>query len=242
MPIITFQNNKYMFDNGIFNLQYFDSGDLHGNDNFRTQVKTLSVYDVLQQIDVTLWQSALAVVLDGKLMPLTTKLEKDYILDIITLNNPTGKIIYHHSLAYLIAQTIYTYNNNIQLISLSVSETKCILQFKFDFNNNLIVSVIKNMLPQIAVNNAAIQIIDAFQKEMLVNTYSSLSQPYAKTILDEYDDHDFITVAVRNHFALPIPKGAMIATNPKLITNYTLEHVITENICTITGQLTNTLI
>ena len=48
---IIFQNSKYSFNNTALNLQYFDSGDLHGNDNFRTQNKSLSVYEILQQIN-----------------------------------------------------------------------------------------------------------------------------------------------------------------------------------------------
>ncbi|MBQ5658212.1 MAG: hypothetical protein IIV02_01635, partial [Peptococcaceae bacterium] len=84
MPNIMFHNNTYSFGNDNLNLQYFDSGDLHGNDNFRIPDQNPPVYEVLNRINHALLQSALAATIDGKPVPLTAKVIKDCTLDIIT--------------------------------------------------------------------------------------------------------------------------------------------------------------
>ncbi|MBQ2021867.1 MAG: hypothetical protein II211_05620, partial [Peptococcaceae bacterium] len=71
MPNIMFHNNTYSFGNDNLNLQYFDSGDLHGNDNFRKQSKPLLGYEALQQIEPALLHSALAATNNGVPAPLT---------------------------------------------------------------------------------------------------------------------------------------------------------------------------
>ena len=129
MPNIMFHNNTYSFGNDNLNLQYFDSGDLHGNDNFRIPDQNPPVYEVLNRINPALLQSALAATIDGKPVPLTAKVIKDCTLDIITVNEPAGKIIYYQSLAFLVAQTMYALNADLQLTSVNISESQCTLQF-----------------------------------------------------------------------------------------------------------------
>jgi hypothetical protein len=85
-------------------------------------------------------------------------------------------------------------------------------------------------------NNAAIQVVDAFQKEMLIETYPSLSQPYAETLLIPYDAYDFVPVAVRKNFVLPVTSHTILAANPKLLTNFSLSHTVVNNIYTITAM------
>ncbi len=233
MTTIRFRDNTYTFDNGDLNLQYFDSGDLHGNDNFRTQSKTLSVYEVLQYIDPSLLRSALAASINDTSVPLTEKITKDCTLDIITINDTKGKSIYHHSLAFLIAQTVYTLDINAQLAALAVSDSQCFLQFIVDSSNTCPLVLLDNQLGKIMAEPAAIQMINGFQKEMLVETYPSLSQPYANMFLAQYDDYDFVTVAARQNFVLPIQKDTLLVTNPEQIQNFTLSYSLDNGIYTI---------
>ena len=44
MPNITFRDKTISFGNNNLYLQYFDSGDLHGNDNFRIPDQNPPVY------------------------------------------------------------------------------------------------------------------------------------------------------------------------------------------------------
>jgi len=234
---IIFQNSKYSFDNSALNLQYFNSGDLHGNDNFRTQNKSLSVYEILQQINPDLLYSALAAKLNGIPVPLTAKVTNNCTLDIITINEPQGKSIYYNSLAFLVAQAVYELEPEIQLATISTSKTHCSLQFII---NNVFAhdtDSVDKQLAQVIETNVAIQLIDAFQKEILLETYPSLSQPYAETILAQYDDYDFVPVAVHQNFVLPVLHNAILVTNPKQLTGFSISHTIANNIYTITLQL-----
>lgn len=236
MPDVMFQNKRYSFHNTSLNLKYFDSGDLHGNDNFRTENKPLFVYEVLQKIDPALLQAALAATINNTAVPLTAKITEDCTLDIITVNSPEGKTIYYQSLAFLIAQAMYELYPEIRLATLSVLETQCSLQFIT--NNDFICNTeaIDQQLVQVMDNNAAIQVVDAFQKEMLIETYPSLSQPYAETLLIPYDAYDFVPVAVRKNFVLPVTSHTILAANPKLLTNFSLSHTVVNNIYTITAM------
>ena len=232
MPDIMFRNKPYSFENSALNLQYFDSGDLHGNDNFRTQSKPLLVYEALQQIEPALLHSALAATINGVPAPLTAKINQNCTLDIITVNEPAGKIIYYQSLAFLVAQTMYALNADLQLTSVNISESQCTLQFVGNAANCGQKSL-DEYVQQTIENNAAIQLIDAFQKEMLMETYPSLSQPYAQTILAQYDAYDFVPVAVRQNFVLPVAENDIFVANPKLITDFTLSQSIENDIFTI---------
>jgi len=234
---IIFQNSKYSFDNSALNLQYFNSGDLHGNDNFRTQNKSLSVYEILQQINPDLLYSALAAKLNGIPVPLTAKVTNNCTLDIITINEPQGKSIYYNSLAFLVAQAVYELEPEIQLATISTSKTHCSLQFIIDNVFAHDTDSVDKQLAQVIETNVAIQLIDAFQKEILLETYPSLSQPYAETILAQYDDYDFVPVAVHQNFVLPVLHNAILVTNPKQLTGFSISHTIANNIYTITLQL-----
>ncbi len=232
---ITFQNTTYTFDTGDFKMQYFDSGDLHGNDNFRAQNSDITIYEALRQIDATLLQSALAASINDTPVPLTEKITKDCTLDVITINDAKGKSIYHQSLAFLIAQAIYTLDIKARLATLSISDTQCCLQFIVDDSIVCDADLFDRHLEKIMKEPAAIQIINGFQKEMLVETYPSLTQPYAKTFLAQYDDYDFVTIAARQNFVLPIQENALLVTNPERIQNYALSHSLNQNIYTITA-------
>ena len=236
MPNIIFHNNTYTFGNENLNLQYFNSGDLHGNDNFRIQDQNPPIYEVLNRINPALLQSALAATIDNTPVPLTAKITKDCSLDIITLDDEAGKLIFHYSLAFLIAQTIYTNNPNIQLSALSVTEQECNLHFITENTVDFSTDFLKSQLKQRITDNAAIQIIDAFQKEMLLETYSSLLHPYAKNFMQIYDDYDYVTVAVRQSYVLPIPNDMILITNPLLIKDFTFHIHFTEQHFEITAQ------
>lgn len=222
MPTVKFHNSMYTFGNEDLHLQYFDSGDLHGNDNFRMPDKNPPVYEVLNHIDPTLLQNALAATIDEKPVSLTTKISKDCSLDVITLENPIGKTLYHQTLAFLIAQTIYATHKNTILTTIEIDSTYCKLQFATEQAVPLTEESLGAQLSQVITDNAAIQLIDAFQKEMLLETYPSLSQLYAKNFLADYDDYDFVTVAVRQNFVLPIPDHTILVTNPTLIKDYSI--------------------
>lgn len=239
MPNIMFHNNTYSFGNDNLNLQYFDSGDLHGNDNFRIPDQNPPVYEVLNRINPALLQSALAATIDGKPVPLTAKVIKDCTLDIITLDNSVGKLIFHHSLAFLIAQAIYANSSNAQLSTLSVTEQECSLHFITENASDWSTDSLEKQLKQCIADNAAIQIIDAFQKEMLVETYPSLAQPFAQTMLIEYDDYDFVPVAARQSFVLPVSESDIFVTNTKLITNFTISQSIDNHIVTVIAVRNN---
>ena len=221
MPNITFRDKTISFGNNNLYLQYFDSGDLHGNDNFRIPDQNPPVYEVLNQINPTLVQLAMAAVIDGKTVPLTEKITKDCTLDIITLEESKGKQIYHDSLAFLIAQTVFAYNAEWQLAAITVSDENCILQFTANAQVPEY-TAIKQRLTETIQNTAAIQIITGFQKEMLIETYASLSQPYAQTLLAQYDDYDFVPIAARQNFVLPITEKMVLVTNPSVIKEYTI--------------------
>lgn len=228
MPNIIFnKTTTYSFDNSQLNLEYFDSGDLHGNDNFRTQTEVLTVYEVLQQIDSALLHSAIAAMLDDTPVSLTEKITKDCHLDIITLNDPIGKTIYHQTLAFLMAQSVYTAQQDAQLSALNISQSACTLKYIAQTTPSL--ESTKQQLQQTIAENAAIQLINGFQKEILLETYPSLSCPYAEAFLSSYDDYDFVTVAARQNFVLPITPETVLVANPFLIKNYTLSIEPTED-------------
>ena len=235
MTTIRFRNNTYTFDNCDLNLQYFDSGDLHGNDNFRIPDQNPPVYEVLNQIDPTLMQSAMAAVIDGKTVPLTEKITKDCVLDIVTLEENEGKQIYHDSLAFLIAQTAFACNTEWQLAAITVSDENCTLQFTSNAQMPEY-TAIKQQLTETIQNTAAIQIITGFQKEMLTETYASLSQPYAQTLLAQYDDYDFVPIAARQNFVLPITEKTVLVTNPSVIKEYTITLQYTDDGFTVVCQ------
>lgn len=222
MPTVKFHNSMYTFGNEDLHLQYFDSGDLHGNDNFRMPDKNPPVYEVLNHIEPTLLQNALAATIDEKPVSLTTKISKDCSLDVITLENPIGKTLYHQTLAFLIAQTIYATLKNTSLTTIEIDSTYCKLRFATEQAVPLKEETFGAQLSHVITDNAAIQLIDAFQKEMLLETYPSLSQLYAKNFLADYDDYDFVTVAVRQNFVLPIPDHTILVTNPTLIKDYSI--------------------
>lgn len=219
---IIFRSQTISFDNDNLNLQYFDSGDLHGNDNFRIPDKNPPVYEILNRIDPILLQSALAAAIDGQPVPLTAKISKDCTLDIITLDDITGKQIFHHSLAFLIAQTIFETYPTAALQNITVSNTNCVLQFAADFAFTDC-TILKEQLLRHLQTNIAIQRIDAFQKEMLVETYSSLLQPYAQTMLAQYDDYDFVPVAARQNFVLPVQEQDLFVTNTAILKDFSLD-------------------
>lgn len=92
MPNVIFRDKLvYSFNRSAFSLQYFDSGDLHGNDNFRTQDVSVPIYEILNQIDPDILHSALAATINNKPVPLTAKITEDCTLDIITIDAPDGK-------------------------------------------------------------------------------------------------------------------------------------------------------
>lgn len=116
MPNVIFRDKLvYSFNRSAFSLQYFDSGDLHGNDNFRTQDVSAPIYEILNQIDPDILHSALAATINNKPVPLTAKITEDCTLDIITIDAPDGKTIYYRSLAFFLAQAVFLLDPSTRL-------------------------------------------------------------------------------------------------------------------------------
>lgn len=66
----------------------------------------ITVEDVAGSISSSLRKKAIAGKVDGKVVDLSTSLEKDCSIEILTLDQPEGLEIYRHSTAHLMAQAI----------------------------------------------------------------------------------------------------------------------------------------
>ncbi len=238
MPNVIFRDKLvYSFNRSAFSLQYFDSGDLHGNDNFRTQDVSVPIYEILNQIDPDILHSALAATINNKPVPLTAKITEDCTLDIITIDAPDGKMIYYRSLAFFLAQAVFLLDPSTRLTVFDTAADHCTLQFDISDNAVLSDDAIREQLEQLLSDKTAIQVISAWQKEMLLQTYPSLLQPYAQQVLKDYDDYDFVTVAVRKNFVLPVEENAIFVLSPDALRNYHLSVLQTETSLSITAAI-----
>lgn len=213
----------YTFNINNLNLEYFDSGDLHGNDNFRINNASLPVYKVLLQIDTDLLSRAVAATLNGKLVSLTENITNDCSLEIITTDTPVGKMISNRSLAFILAQTIFSLQPNTCLKDVFITQNKSILYYDYSSDIMPPVSIIKQAFTEQLSNHTAIQTRDSFQKEVLLDNFPSLLQPYAQRQLNNYDEFEFVPIALRNNFALPINKDDIFTPFPNTLEMHFLD-------------------
>ncbi|HKZ21766.1 MAG TPA: threonine--tRNA ligase [candidate division Zixibacteria bacterium] len=68
--------------------------------------KGISVQDIVQDINPKLAKEALVAAVDGQLVDLVKKLDKDCQLSIFTFQDPQGKYVYWHSTAHIMAQAV----------------------------------------------------------------------------------------------------------------------------------------
>jgi len=238
MPTIYLKGKgTYTFENSEFQFCYYDSGDLHGNDNFRALDVTPSIYEIINRIDPTLLETALAAVMDNTLVPLTQKVENDCTLDIVTCEKKEGRYIYHNSLAFLLAQTIFELAPTSKLLDVVVTDEACNLNFDMDVSSDLDGETIEAYLSALLKTKIAIQTVYGMQKETLLENYPSLSQPYAQNFMQSYDAYDFVTVAIHNQFALPIGEKEFIIPNPLVIKNFKLKTTIDNMDLHLEGRL-----
>ena len=113
----------------------------------------------------------------------------------------------------------------------------CTLQFDISDNAALSDDAIREQLEQLLSDKTAIQVISAWQKEMLLQTYPSLLQPYTQQVLKDYDDYDFVPVAVRKNFVLPVEENAIFVLSPDALRNYHLSVLQTETSLSITAAI-----
>jgi threonyl-tRNA synthetase len=66
----------------------------------------ITIDQVAESISSGLRKNAVAGKLNGKVVDLSTKLEEDAKIEIVTLDNPAGLEVYRHSTAHLLAQAI----------------------------------------------------------------------------------------------------------------------------------------
>lgn len=113
------------------------------------------------------------------------------------------------------------------------------IESKFDISDNAALSddAIREQLEQLLSDKTAIQVISAWQKEMLLQTYPSLLQPYTQQVLKDYDDYDFVPVAVRKNFVLPVEENAIFVLSPDALRNYQLSVLQTETSLSITAAI-----
>ncbi|MEG1509129.1 MAG: threonine--tRNA ligase [Clostridia bacterium] len=66
----------------------------------------VSVYEVAKSISEGLAKSAICGKLNGELVDLTTTIDKDSALEILTFNDDEGKLVYRHTTAHILAQAV----------------------------------------------------------------------------------------------------------------------------------------
>jgi len=74
--------------------------------SFKEYEKSMTVYEIAQDISSGLARMACAGELDGKVVDLRTVVDKDSELNILTFNDEAGKAAYRHTTAHVLAQAV----------------------------------------------------------------------------------------------------------------------------------------
>ncbi|MEL7569618.1 MAG: TGS domain-containing protein, partial [Eubacteriaceae bacterium] len=74
-----------------------------------------SVYDIAKKISGSLAKEALVGEIDGKAVDLTTKLDKDCSLNILTFDDKSGRDAFWHTSSHVLAQAVKRIFPNVKL-------------------------------------------------------------------------------------------------------------------------------
>lgn len=224
MPTIHFSNGlSYTITSPDLQLHYEETGDRHGNNNIRSHLAFPEVFQALQQIDSSLLSSALAAIVNQKNVPLDMILKQDCTLDVITFRESEGKKIYFRTLALLFIHALYKRDPSLILQSCSISENSCMLQYTGPTTQLQIdIPDIKATLHQMIQDNKPVFTKTIWQKESLLESFSSLQLPYNSCLLADYDNYECVPVVVHDDFALVCNSEDIYAYHPATITDYHL--------------------
>lgn len=225
MSFITFADGKtYTISSVDWTLDYVETGDRHGNNNIRSNLEYPSVFQFLCAIDPILSQNALAATIDEKPVSLATKLNTDCQLDIITAETPIGRIIYHRTLAFLLAKCVSSLTSDFKLQNIEVTEKQCILRFpSIHYKSSSHKNVLESELAAVMEQNSPLMKKDIWPKEMLLSSFASLQCPYNQIILSQYDDYESVPIIFQDNFALVTDENSIFALLPSTIKDFSLD-------------------
>lgn len=220
MPQVTYQNQTYTFS-ASFNVTFSQEGDAHGNDNIFSSTSYPAAYQVLHHIDAQLLDTALAVLINGQIMSLETKIKADCCLEAVTAQSAAGQEILRRTLALLAAHAAFELAPEAALAACATLPAGVRLAFA-DAAETLTLTALQNQMAQLIANDKPIAVSDAWQKTLLLETYPTLQTPYAQEILQPYDDFEDVPVAVHEQYALPCREGEIYALFPHTCRNFSL--------------------
>lgn len=195
------------------NLHYVDTGDRHGNNNFRLNATYLSAYEVIKIIAPEMADDIVAVKMNGKTVPLHTSVSKDMQLDTVSCMDAEGRIIAARTVALLVMEILLSTVPQVQMESLTVQENEimlCVTEDVGEAQTELISGW--NVLLE---ENRVLRHQDIWQKSILMEEMTWLqAQPVFQKMLEPYDDFEIVPTVEHNGYLFPADYEAVYAMFP----------------------------
>jgi threonyl-tRNA synthetase len=175
------------------------------NDKKRSFQKGISVIQVIKTLYPKIFQSVLAVILDGQAVDLNETIEKDTSLQLLTWNKPDGLQVFWHSASHIMAQAVTDLYPDVQLgIGPAISNG-----FYYDFH--MPVTIGTDDFEKIEKNiNDIIKVNQSFHREILpksevISLFKKRNEPFKVELIEDLPD-DSISI-YRNGDFLDLCRG-----------------------------------
>lgn len=162
--------------------------------------KGVTAYDIALQISEGLARNALAAKIDGKAADLSTVLNADCSLEILTFKDEEGKEVYRHTASHVLAQAVKRLFPDAKLAI--GPATKDGFYYDFDFAKPVTIAdfeKIEKEMQNIIKANLPIQRTEVSRKQAL-DKMRALDEPYKIQLVEELPDEAKITLYTQGEF------------------------------------------
>ncbi len=155
--------------------------------------KGLSVLEAIKQIDKKLSKKAIAVKINDKLIDLTSILEEDTKLEIITFDDIEGQEIYNHTTSHIMAQAVQELFNEVKLgIGPSIENG---FYYDFDYNGSFTpddLEKIEKKMKEIIKLNLPFKRTE-ISKQEAIKIFSKRDEKYKLELIAELEEDAIIS-------------------------------------------------
>jgi len=170
------------------------------DDVVREFEQNITVYDAAKEISAGLAREATAGLLDGKVVDLRTKLDKDCSLSILTFNDDEGKKAFRHSAAHILAQAVKRLHPEAQFaIGPSTDDG-----FYYDFDRETAftadeVAAIEAEMKKIVKEDIPIESY-VLPREEAIQYFKDTNEPYKVELIEDLPEDSIISFYKQGDF------------------------------------------